>query len=114
MRASTVQQLIEQLRKETENWLTQWYYGTPQPILSVGLIDENDFVLFDTREINNNQTANKISKAQAQVILFGNKETPLDLKEWALNNNYAVKLDEKFVPLAVTEELVLHHFGLLS
>lgn len=107
-------ELVETIRNLVNEWREKWINPKIKtPVLSIEPVEDDMFLLRDTRGVEGTIPAQFINKKQAFTALLNR---PLkDLNEnreiaWALDNKIAIEIDGWFVPLATATPDLLETF----
>jgi ribosomal peptide maturation radical SAM protein 1 len=103
--------VVDQFNEELRVWCGLWQREPGlQPRLSVLSSAEDGIWLIDTRRKNDHRCF-PISSAQAKVALFGDAGCSGDLTQWAISNRICLRIDDRTVPLAVTDLRTMNEMG---
>lgn len=102
-------QIIDEIQDQVSVWRSKWETeGAPLPMLSITPLNDDLFLIVDTRSIEGNKEFQLINRTQAMLALLGNTNPSGDSDEkWALDSSVCVEIDNKLVPLATTEPELL-------
>jgi hypothetical protein len=104
-------ELIEVLATQVEQWRAAWNSQEgPPPILAVTQLDEDLFLLADTRKLPDTTAFQFLSRSQAMMALSGKSDPSEAVERWALENRVCAVIDGRVVPLATAEPELLAHF----
>jgi ribosomal peptide maturation radical SAM protein 1 len=100
---------MSRLEKEVTAWRDAWTADAAPPALAVSQLDLETYVLIDTREFARPHVK-FLSACQARAVLA---ELPLSSPDaqWAIVNNYALRIDGKSVPLAIGSYELMSKFS---
>jgi hypothetical protein len=101
--------LIQELDAEVNRWQRAWESDEEIPSLAVSELNDNSYLLLDTRGIEGTQEINFLNAARTRVALTGRAKSPQDL-QWALERKIVVQLDSRNVPLATAEPKLFQMF----
>jgi ribosomal peptide maturation radical SAM protein 1 len=101
--------LVQELDAEVNRWQRAWESDEEIPCLAVSELNDDAYLLLDTRGVEETQEINFLNAAQARVALTGKAESRQDL-EWALDKKIVVELDSRVVPLATAEPKLFQMF----
>lgn len=96
-----------------DDWRYKWTLpDTPPPILNVSKIDEDHFLLIDTRDLPGTQRITIINREQARIALLDWQLDRVDqyLLSWALGIKIGLIADNRYVALATASYEVLNEF----
>jgi ribosomal peptide maturation radical SAM protein 1 len=96
---------MQGLRDEVKCWRQAWMSETECPMLAVSQVEENTFVLIDTRSLENPQVK-FLTRTRAYATLCSGSLSAPD-STWAISNGYALALDGRCVPLATASNDLL-------
>jgi ribosomal peptide maturation radical SAM protein 1 len=92
------------LRNAIDRWLALWRQDdTAPPALAVHAIDDETYVLLDSRFDRSDPVVEFIDAERMRLVLAGEHGGNIEALEWARNRRYVVKLDGRWVPLATSD-----------
>jgi hypothetical protein len=100
---------MEKLDTEINGWRRAWESDDELPCLAVSELNEDCYLLLDTRCLPGTQEINLINTAQARLVLAGVADSPPDL-QWALDRKLVVQLDSQTVPLVTAKPEIFQRF----
>lgn len=95
--------------RAVSRWIAAWN-SEDAPKLLIAKLDEDEFAVFDSRGIGDNEEIAFVDREQASAMLVASPvkaSTPLS---WAEERGYCVRLDGRLVPLAVAEPALIREF----
>jgi ribosomal peptide maturation radical SAM protein 1 len=96
--------LLPRFEQAVKTWQGAWNNaGSPPPVLEIGPLDDDHYLLIDTRGLAGTSMLQFLTVAQARAALMGGPLAKQPLAEWAIQSKLAVELDGCSVPLAVTD-----------
>lgn len=102
--------LIDQISFEVDRWIEAWR-EQDQPKLLVSRIGPEEYILYDTRGIAENNIIEFIDEAQAALALLGTQERENEHNvEWALRRGICLDLEGRITPLATSSVELLSEF----
>jgi hypothetical protein len=104
--------LIDRLQDEVAAWRRTWQSRAQPPALVVLPLEDQQYLLLDTRGLAGTQELSFLTRAQASVVLAGARRVTQGSREiaWALERKLLVELDGDCVPLATAAPEVLQEF----
>ena len=91
------------LRGAIDRWLTLWRQDeTAPPALAVHAIDDETFLLLDSRFDRGDPVVEFIDAERLHLVLTGEHRGDGAALEWARNRRYVIWLDGRWVPLATS------------
>ncbi|MCK9915219.1 RiPP maturation radical SAM C-methyltransferase [Microbacteriaceae bacterium K1510] len=99
---------IQELAAAVAQWSAAWKQEDV-PKLLVSELDDDEFAVFDSRGIEDNEIIAFIGRDQARAMLLGSAAPYADLA-WAEARQYCLRIDGRLVPLAVAEPALIHAF----
>lgn len=102
-------ELLKRLETEIDSWRNAWETEDgPPPVLSVVALSSDDFVIVDTRGLNDTLPIHFINRAQAIAALIPRPSVEHDETiAWSQENRLAIELDGWHVPLATASPTLL-------
>jgi hypothetical protein len=101
--------LMEALRAEITSWIGTWRDLGSAPTLWVSPVEDDLFLLIDSRCGNGMERIQFISKTQAAVALREHFDLTPDV-QWGLQNGISAVVDGVYTPLAVASPDVISQF----
>jgi ribosomal peptide maturation radical SAM protein 1 len=101
--------LMETLRGEITSWIGAWRDLGSTPTLWVSPLEDDLFLLIDSRWGNGMEKIQFISKSQAAVALREHFEPTQDV-QWGMQNGICAIIDGVYVPLAVASAGIISQF----
>jgi hypothetical protein len=101
--------LIEKLESEVNRWRHLWDSKEELPCLGISDLDDDCYLLLDTRGIPGTQELNLITAVQACLALTGMAESPENL-QWGFDRKLVVHFDSCTVPLVTAEPILFQKF----
>jgi ribosomal peptide maturation radical SAM protein 1 len=104
--------LFDRLQEEIAAWRRAWQSDKQPPALMVLPLEEQQYLLIDTRGLPGMQELTRLTRAQASLVLTGARRHGMANAEiaWALERKLLVELDGGWVPLATADPEVLQEF----
>ena len=91
-------------------WVKKWVDKSGLPKLEIQQINGN-YNILDTR---NTRISENINEEKALLLLFGAKLNQKERIQWALEKNYLLEIDGKFIPLATADYPTMKKLELLN
>jgi ribosomal peptide maturation radical SAM protein 1 len=92
-------EVVDKLREEVDAWRNAWVETETRPLLAVSRLEEDAFVLMDTRDPATPRIK-FLTREQAHATLASTSlSTPA--AQWSIANRYALDLDGRSIPLAI-------------
>lgn len=92
-------------------WRAAWSSEEdPRPVLAVTQLDEDLFLLADTRKLPDTTEFQFLNRSQAMMAIAGKSDPSEAVERWALENRVCAVIDGRVVPLATAEPELLAHF----
>jgi ribosomal peptide maturation radical SAM protein 1 len=109
---SDTSEVIIQLSDRVDSWRGLWAMKDGPPTLAVAPLNAEQFMLLDTRGLPAAREITFLTRAQAAAVLVGAgaRQEGTRETEWALENHYAVELDENVAPLATAVPELIQEF----
>jgi ribosomal peptide maturation radical SAM protein 1 len=96
--------LLPKLNYGVETWQLAWNNPeSPPPVLNIGPLNEDHYLLIDTRGLAGTSMLQFLTPVQARSALVGGPLAKDPFAKWAIQSKLAVELDGWSVPLAVTD-----------
>lgn len=83
-------------------WISSWEDQSAPPILALTEIDDENFLLLDTRQVSE-RTCRFVSLEVAKAALFGAHYDPGPEHDWCVDHGFCVEIGDVVVPLATTK-----------
>lgn len=102
--------LLRPLADEFDCWREDWCRSEEgPPVLHVFRVDDEHFLLADTRRLAGTKRIHLLDRKKALVALacFPSRFAEQDAASWALQNKIALALDDRIVPLATASSALL-------
>ena len=98
------------LRNAIDRWAALWRQDdTAPPALAVHAIDDETYVLLDSRFDRSDPVIEFIDAGRMRLVLSGDHGGNVEALEWAQQRRYVVELDGRWVPLATAAPETLAH-----
>jgi ribosomal peptide maturation radical SAM protein 1 len=105
------QELLRQIDVDVGRWRARWeLVDQAPPSLAVEQLEDDLYLLLDTRGLEGSQMIRFLDQEQASLVLLG---APLDGMadcSWAFEGKLLVEVDSRYVPLATAEPELLARF----
>jgi hypothetical protein len=100
------------LERALSEWQDAWRQSESAfPALTISPVDQDTYLLMDTRELEGMGTFAFLTREQARAALAGGPVSRQSLHGWAVDRKLAVEMDGWSVPLAVADAATLRHVG---
>ncbi len=96
--------LVREIASEVQAWIDEWR-GPRKPVLSVTHIENDDYIVYDSRGTGDPKTS-LVSRAMATIVTGQTREAPAEVYE-AMDRDWVVKIDDIHLGLAVTSRQIL-------
>jgi len=102
-------ELITELKRKVDSWQERWGAGRIPPILSVTDLENDRYLLLDSRGLPESQPISFLSHDRALVALISGAGS-IESVEWAIERGVVVELDSILIPLATSDPELLIRF----
>jgi hypothetical protein len=103
-------ELARTLADRVDAWQRAWQTDGAAPVVEVAPLSDGQFVLLDTRGLEDTQRVSFVSRQQAAAILATARDGRSEETEWALERKLVLDIDSTIVPLATAEPEVVQEF----
>jgi hypothetical protein len=105
-------ELIAQIKSHVDHWMSLWENeDNPLPALAITPLYDDNYMLFDSRGLDDTEEIQFVDREQASVVLTGRRLTERDDNvDWALDARAVIALDGRYVPLATAPPELLREF----
>lgn len=105
---------MEEFKEEIKRWQDCWTLGKIPPVLSLTELDDDQYLLIDSRNLPGTNEINFLSKQQALLVTTGLHNSCTEDLEWALDRKLIIREDETYIPLCISDAKLMENYAVIS